>query len=156
MALPLSAAKALLSALSGKQQTKSEPEFDDVQMAQDFGGFPQLQSAVGVARGESAGNVDPRLKGLPKERLAQLDRVGQFGAVGQQMGALGLPSAAGTALLYEFGTKNPLVGNTLASVINAVKPGSGDQFRVDETTSKPSMNNVKAALRAYLAGMKGR
>lgn len=131
------------------RKPKPQPS-PETTLADKLGGFGHLQNAVGIARGEAPGQIHPELAGLPKERLAELDRFGQFGNVGQELGIIGLPSAALTALSNEYIAKNKYGGRILSKL-------TGDpQFEVDESTSKPSFGNVRAAMRGYLEGMRRR
>jgi hypothetical protein len=121
-------------------------------LAQQFGGFSQLQSAVGKHRGEPGvpGVIDPRFAGRSTSDLAEIDRYGHFGNSGEEMqglGMLGLPSAALVAVANEYGAKNKTIGKFLAAVL-------GDkQYLVNETTSPSSFGNVKSGVRGYIDGV---
>lgn len=136
--------------MSPYEYKKPKPKPSPESLFDKLGGFGRMQNEVGIARGEVPGQVHPELQGLAKEDLAELDRYGQFGLVGQDMGLLGLPSAGIAALGNEYIAKNRFGGKLLSAI-------TGDkQFEVNDTTSKPSFNNVRSAMRGYLAGMRRR
>jgi hypothetical protein len=118
---------------------------------EEYGDDPSVMSGVIDAQ---------RTKGLgDQSRLAELDRFSQFANMARQdqpYGILSMPLRAGigTALAagYEASKLYPPLTNAIGRTVNTVAPGWGDQFRVDQTTSKPSIGNVLSALQGYISG----
>jgi len=118
------------------------------QLVEQLGGFNNAFNAVDAAR--TGGKIAPTLAGRSPEELAQLDRYSQFGDVGENLGIIGYPSAMLGAIGYEYGMKNPLIGNLVSKLTG------DDQYKIDKTTSPSSWGNVAAAHRGYLAGSRRR
>ncbi len=118
-----------------------------------LGGPVQANVAVGIARGESAGQVDPRLSALSPVELAEFDRFTQAANVGQSTPHFAAP-VMGVAH----------VGASAANELSKTVPGLQDligkmlgqpQFRTDRSTSRASLGNVKGTAKGFLAGLLG-
>jgi hypothetical protein len=99
----------------------------------------KLQSDVGVARGETPGTVSSDLPSS-QEELAPYDRFAQFAGesnpIAKYTNLIGAPLIAGG---YEAAKLSPGLMN------NVIAPIAGDSFKMDETTSSPSLKNILAA-----------
>ena len=80
------------------------------------GGVGRLGSNVGIARGETPGDIPAELQGLSPEQLAQIDRFAQ-GAIFSEtnpLGIAGLPVGIGIAGINELSKLAPGVQNFIA------------------------------------------
>lgn len=118
----------------------------------------RLQSMIGTARGETGGDLPPEISAIPKEDLSQYDRFSQFAGeqnpVAKYANLLGAPLVSGA---YEASKLSPdFMNNIVAPTVDFFKPGGGNEFRMDESTSRPSFKNIAAATRGAIYGAFGR
>jgi hypothetical protein len=121
----------------------------------------RLQSMIGSARGEtgeSGTNLPPEIQSIPKDDLSQYDRFAQYageeGPISKYTNLLGAPLVASG---YEMSKLSPdFMNNIVAPTIDFFKPGSGNEFRMDESTSRPSFKNIAAATRGAIYGAFGK
>lgn len=114
------------------------------------GGAGGLGSQVGIARGETPGQLTLPLEGLSNEELAELDRFAQ-GAVFAQSFPEWLrpfisPIGAAGAVANEASKAIPGAQNFIADILGE------EQFRTGEATSDPSLDNIFSFLEGQRYG----
>jgi hypothetical protein len=114
------------------------PEVADLQ--NQIGTGPQAASAIGIARGESPGQVDPRLEGINPNVMSQLDRaefsrgLTRDNPIAGGVGAVGLTL---TDLLKATGAQQKIAG--------ALMPHMGfDEEAIKQFTSPANENTSDA------------
>jgi hypothetical protein len=124
---------------------------DDLQrMMSQLGGFQAFKEASESARGYGGGSGP--LAGLTNEQKAQTDRYvqGMYAGADPNVPAILKPEVVGTDAVLTAANETVKLSPWLCN--NVMAPIFGEQFRMDETSSNPSLGNVTAGVEGLLAG----
>lgn len=155
----------LASATGTLRDFVSQPSMstDDMEgLYKSFRSPDELNQAIGIARGESPGQVDPRLAGLNVGQVSQIDRYTDTrrinpAAAAVYSGVLGPAwEAYKTAAMIDPGTR--AASDLLAKVPHDFGPVDLSQFSISGAgkTSAPSLANVTSSAKGAYQGAKQR
>jgi hypothetical protein len=110
-------------------------------------------SAIGIARGTSPGTVDPMLRGMTNEQLAELDRLQFNRQVTGQNPLAGAVGGIGLTVLDLI--KGTGVQNQLGPIIELLggSEEAAKEFSLGPNTSKPSISQAVSNLRGVGMGL---